>query len=139
MTLHKEKNVSEMMTTKLIVIKKNDDIDKVIALMVDNNINQLPVVEGNKAIGLVSDKDVRLAFACDPFINNDGENSVDLFQQSTKVFQVMRKDFITVAPSDTISKCARLLYEDKNIALLVSKNDELVGIVTVYDLLKELF
>ncbi|WP_209329996.1 CBS domain-containing protein [Lunatimonas salinarum] len=49
----------EVMRTDLVTIGKDADIKFAILLMVDKQISCLPVVEGNRLIGLITDRDTR--------------------------------------------------------------------------------
>lgn len=48
----------EVMTTNLIVSKSGDDLDYVMAVMIQNNIRHLPVVDEHGLIGMLSMRDV---------------------------------------------------------------------------------
>ncbi len=50
--------VSEYMTKKLITISPEKDIFDAITIMANMNIKQLPVIDGNKMVGLLTQKDV---------------------------------------------------------------------------------
>jgi len=130
------KTVAEIMTTKVIALKKDNDIDEAISIMVKNDISYIPVVEGDNLIGIVSDRDVRVAFACDPFINSEES---DPLQACTKVMQIMTRNPKTISPDTNISSCARMFYENNVGALPVVRDGNLIGIISTHDLLKELF
>jgi len=50
--------IKEVMTTNLIVAKSGDDLDYVMAVMIQNNIRHLPVVEETGLVGMLSMRDV---------------------------------------------------------------------------------
>jgi CBS domain-containing protein len=50
--------IKEVMTTNLIVSKSSDDLDYVMAVMIQNNIRHLPVVEETGLVGMLSMRDV---------------------------------------------------------------------------------
>ena len=50
--------IKEVMTTNLIVSQSGDDLDYVMAVMIQNNIRHLPVVEESGLVGLLSMRDV---------------------------------------------------------------------------------
>ena len=45
---------SEIMTEDVVAVKEGTDIADVVHLMLDNNIKQVPVVDGSKLIGMVT-------------------------------------------------------------------------------------
>ncbi len=49
---------SDIMTEDLITVKEDTDISEVARLMLNNNIKQVPVVDGSKLIGIVSRADI---------------------------------------------------------------------------------
>ena len=54
----KETRVSEIMTSRVISIQANEELEKCMALMLDRNIRHLPVYEGENLLGLISVRDV---------------------------------------------------------------------------------
>ncbi len=50
--------VKEMMKTKVFIIAPDSPIEEAAMLMLDNNIGSLPVVEGGKVVGIISDRDI---------------------------------------------------------------------------------
>ncbi len=54
----KEVRIKEAMTTNLLVVKPGDDLDYVMAVMIQNNIRHLPVIEESGLTGMLSMRDV---------------------------------------------------------------------------------
>ena len=54
----KEVVIKEVMSANLLVVKPGDDLDYVMAIMIQNNIRHLPVIEENGLLGLLSMRDV---------------------------------------------------------------------------------
>ena len=50
--------IKDVMTSNLIVSKPGDDLDYVMAVMIQNNIRHLPVVEETGLVGMLSMRDV---------------------------------------------------------------------------------
>ncbi len=50
--------IKDAMSANLLVVKPGDDLDYVMAIMIQNNIRHLPVVEESGLIGLLSMRDV---------------------------------------------------------------------------------
>ena len=54
----KEVKITDRMTRNLLVSKSGDDLDYVMAVMIQNNIRHLPVVEEHGLVGMLSMRDV---------------------------------------------------------------------------------
>ncbi len=54
----KEVLIKDAMSANLLVVKPADDLDYVMAIMIQNNIRHLPVVEESGLLGLLSMRDV---------------------------------------------------------------------------------
>lgn len=54
----KEVVIKDVMSANLLVVKPGDDLDYVMAIMIQNNIRHLPVIEENGLMGLLSMRDV---------------------------------------------------------------------------------
>ncbi|KXB08658.1 hypothetical protein AKJ56_00685 [candidate division MSBL1 archaeon SCGC-AAA382N08] len=53
-----EKTVEEVMVTDLIAVTKRTQVSRCAELMVENNLNQIPVMAGRKLNGIVRDEDL---------------------------------------------------------------------------------
>jgi CBS domain-containing protein len=54
----KDEKIKNVMSTNLLVVKPGDDLDYVMAIMIQNNIRHTPVVEESGLVGLLSMRDV---------------------------------------------------------------------------------
>jgi len=54
----KDTKVSEIMTSKVIYIEANQELEECMALMINKNIRHLPVYDDDKLLGLISVRDV---------------------------------------------------------------------------------
>jgi CBS domain-containing protein len=50
--------IKNIMSTNLLVVKPGDDLDYVMAIMIQNNIRHTPVIEESGLVGLLSMRDV---------------------------------------------------------------------------------
>ena len=53
-----EANVSDAMSTKLITCSPEDDIKKIADIFLEKRIRRVPIVKGNKLIGIISRRDI---------------------------------------------------------------------------------
>jgi CBS domain-containing protein len=54
----KDVKIKSVMSSNLLVVKPGDDLDYVMAIMIQNNIRHTPVVEESGLVGLLSMRDV---------------------------------------------------------------------------------
>jgi len=110
--------VKNCMTPNPITIDTNEDVKFAIHTMVKKSIRQLPVLKNGKLVGIVTDRDLRAV----------------LEQQNLKVNSVMTPEPITILEDASVEGAAKMLRMRKINALpVLSKNKELVGIITVTD------
>lgn len=128
--------VGKRMKKKVITIRPDDPIRLAMELMYKNRIRQLPVVEGRKVVGIITDRDLREASASSATSLSVWELTYLLEQ--VKVKDVMTCDVITVSPETSVEEAARIINDHKIGGLPVVEEDILVGIITETDLL-ELF
>jgi CBS domain-containing protein len=99
--------------------------------MLDSNvINHLPVVEGNRVVGIVSSSDLLKLHLLD--------DTQTIFARAT-VDQIMETNLIVIDRKATLRQAAEKLSMGNFHALpVVNRKRELVGIVTSSDLIGEL-
>jgi len=125
--------VSDIMTPHPITIQRNMPLSTVIGLMKSHHCRQLPVVEEDRLVGIVSDRDVRLAMNS-PLILHERADDQTLLTTTTAE-ACMTADPLTVTPDTPAAQAALLMKTYKFGALPVARNGRLVGIVTVSDIL----
>ena len=105
-----------------IVIDPNMTVDEVINLTQKHKISGLPVIEGNKVVGIVTNRDLRFE-----------EN----LNQPVKNVMTPRERLVTVNEKASKEEVMRLLHQYRLERLLViDNNDQLKGLITVKDIQK---
>ena len=105
--------------------------------MSDHSIKTLPVVQNDRLVGIVTDRDLKRASASDATTLAVYE-LLDLLSK-IKIKQVMTKDPVTVQPEYTIEEAANLLRQKRiSGAPVVDDHDRPVGVITKEDLFKVL-
>lgn len=129
--------VSTIMTKNVIKLNTSDDLTKAESLFKKHHIRHIPVVNGNKILGMLSYTDLlRISFA-DAVDDEDEVVDTTVYNMFT-VEQVMAKNLVKVSPETTIKETAEILANKEFHALPVCEDDLLVGIVTTTDLIKYL-
>ena len=95
-------------------------------MMAEKNIGALLVVEGDKLVGIVSERD----YARKVILH--GKSSHD-----TPVREIMTARVVCVHPENTVEECMALMTDKHIRHLPVIENEKLVGILSIGDLVKE--
>lgn len=130
--------VEKRMHRDLITVTKGDSIKTAIDLIREKKIRHLPVVDGKKLVGIVTDRDVRAFYPGSiKFLSDKSLNVEALLDrlEKTKVEEVMAREVITVTPHNTFEYASSLLHQKKIGALPVVEGGDLVGIITEADML----
>jgi acetoin utilization protein AcuB len=97
-------------------------------------IRHLLVTEGDRLVGIVTDRDIRLNLPSPATSLSVWE--INYLLTKLTVGDVMTKAVITVEPERPIEEAARLMLEHRIGALPVVSDGQLVGILTETDLLR---
>ena len=129
--------ISTIMTQDVVKLNISDNLTKAETLFKKHHIRHIPVVSGNKIIGMLSYTDLlRISFA-DAVDDDEDEIDTTVYNMFT-VEQVMAKKLVTIAPETTIKEAAEISASKEFHALPVCEGNLLVGIVTTTDLIKYL-
>ena len=116
------------MSTDLITVTPDDNLDTARTLMHDNKIHHLPVVEGDKLVGLLTLTNVLAA--TDSFLRDEGSR---LHARDIPVKNVMIADVATVDRKASLRRAAMFLERHRIGCLPVVSNGKLKGIITDTD------
>jgi len=125
--------VSDWMSRGVLAVEAFDSIAVARQVMAKHRINQLPVVEGEKLVGIVTDRDIRDAYPTSMMINRAKE--IDRFAESYTVEEVMSYNVMSVRPQTPLVTAVRLLRRHRIGSLPVVEKGKLVGIITRSDIL----
>jgi acetoin utilization protein AcuB len=129
----KQIRVADWMTETVLAVETFDSISIARQLMAKHRINQLPVLDNEVLVGIVTDRDLRDAYPTSMMI--DRGEAIDRFADSVTVEEVMSHDVFTVRPDTPLKKAVGLLRRHRIGSLPVVKNRNLVGIITRSDVL----
>ena len=128
--------VRDRMTTGVITVGLADPIRKAWELVEENQLRRFPVVEGDKLVGIITDRDIRNATASSVVLTEKKYH--DFLLDTVKIESVMTPDPATVTPDTPLDEAARMILELKVGGLPVIEQGKLVGIITETDLIKTL-
>ena len=116
-------DLSEIMTNDLVTCSPDDTLAQVALRMQSEDIGCCPVVEGDRLVGLITDRDITVRSAAKGFDPN---------QQQVR--EIMTTNVISADPSMSTEDACRLMSENQIRRLPVVENDRLVGMVSLADL-----
>ncbi len=119
--------VRDVMTKEPRVVRRDTNVQEVVATMNKFDISSIIVVEEKRPIGIVTHKDIvsKLVQARIP-------------PDAVTAREIMSSPIITINEDSSIEEAARLMSKRRIKKLIVTKNNnELVGIITSSDLVRE--
>src|SRR5215210_7142315 len=124
--------VRDSMTREVAVLSPQTTAAEALGLCRERRIRHLPVMDGGRLVGIVSDRDLRSAA---PALG-DPERASAL--ERIRVSDVMSPDVITAHPDDPVEEAANRMRERRIGSLPVVEGGELVGILTSSDVMEAL-
>jgi CBS domain-containing protein len=122
------RNVNQILEAKgarIVAVPEDTPVLEVIRLMAEHHIGSVLVVRGGELIGIATERDYARKVIL------QGRSSVD-----TPVGQVMSSPVVTVLPTDTAQTCMALMTERKIRHLPVVEKGQLLGLISIGDLVK---
>ena len=129
--------VVNWMSTRLVSVAPGDSMSHAMRLLKENHIGRLPVIENGRLVGIVSDKDLKLAGASDATALEVHELAYLLSR--VKVKDIMTPKPITVHMHDTIEEAALIMLESKISGVpVVDDAGTVVAMLTQSDIFRAL-
>lgn len=114
--------VKDRMTPNPINVGPEEDVKNVFSLLNKHGFRQVPVVKDGKLVGIITDRDLRVTITLD--------------EDHLIVADVMSSNPVTISEHATVEEAAQMIRNLKfNSLPVLSKRGELVGIITVTDIL----
>lgn len=126
----------DLMTPEPDTIAPTATLREALALMNVADDRQLPVIENGRLVGIITNRDLRLALDS-PLLDKDSYMRMQVLHEHT-VTECMTPDPITVTPDTPIREVAEILMINKFGGLPVLEQGSLVGIITITDLLRHM-
>jgi len=123
--------VRDIMSTELITLDEDEDLDLADEMMRLGRVRHLPVVQGGRLVGLVSEKDL-LRVQVSSLADLSAAESHDI-NRRIPVRDVMTHEVHAVDPEMPVLEAARLMLHTKLGCLPVVEHGLLIGIVTEGD------
>ncbi|MEX2460911.1 MAG: CBS domain-containing protein [Paenibacillaceae bacterium] len=116
------KTIKEIMSKDCVTVTLQDNVYEIAVKMKEHDIGFIPVVDGKKLIGVVTDRDLVV------------RGYAEKREGSSAVKDVISQSVTTIPSSTTVDDAAQIMAKDKVRRLPVVDNGELVGIIAIGDL-----
>lgn len=126
--------VKHWMTPNPIAIEADTPFLEARLILKEKGIRHLPVLDGGTLIGVITDRDLKEA-------SPSGATTLDFYELNylllkMKVRDLIKREPITVKPTNSVEKAALLMHDHKIGCLpVVDDQGTLVGLITQTDLL----
>jgi CBS domain-containing protein len=119
-----EDKIGQIMSKPVRTVKPNEELSAAVAVMGNNSIGSVVVLDGETAIGIITERDV---------VKQMLKGAQVLLEP---VRQVMSKPLITGTPDMAVQDAVNLMLENSIRQLPIVEGSRLVGIVTDRDLMR---
>lgn len=120
------KSITEAMTSNPRGVQTSTPVIEAAQLMKSEDVGSLPVLEGERLVGMVTDRDVAIRVVA------EGKDP-----KTTAAGEIASKDLVTVDPQQDLDEGLRLMAQHKVRRLPVVEEDgRLVGILAQADVAK---
>lgn len=118
--------VKDVMTKSVASLNPQDTVERAAQLMKEHDIGSLPVCEGERVIGIVTDRDIALRCVA------SGQNI-----KAQNVRDIMTSNPVVVNSNTDVKDAARIMSERQIRRIPIVDNNNLVGMVALGDLAVE--
>lgn len=125
--------VADRMHARVFTLRPEDQLGQAQRLMQEKRIRHVPIVSGEKLVGIVSDRDVRRAIGCQRVERASEPTRTQALEPALS--EIMTRTVETIESTATLADAADQMLAHKLGALPVTKGGEFVGIITETDLL----
>src|SRR4051812_409914 len=118
--------VADVMAFRIVKVSPEDPVRVAITRMLEENVGSVAVCEGERLVGIFTERDVLRLTAEGPQFDE------------VRVGDVMTRQLVTLSPNDDILDAARLMGERKIRHLPVIEGENLLGIVGIREVVRAL-
>jgi CBS domain-containing protein len=116
-------SIKEVMTSDVRACEPNATVADVAKVMAQEDVGPIPIVEGGRLVGIVTDRDIVVRVVAEGRDPN-----------ATTVKEIASTELVTVSPGDDLDEALNLLAKRQLRRLPVVEGDRLVGIVAQADI-----
>lgn len=132
--------IREWMSDTVLTVKPLEPITRARQIMVENRVNQLPVMKNKRIVGIVTDRDLRDAFPS-AFLSawtsaRSTRKQQTLDPKDVTVEMVMTPQVMTLGPDTSLATAAETMRSERIGAIPIVAGENLLGILTRSDILR---
>ncbi len=131
-----DRPVEEVMHSLVVTVEPDETLEDAITRCQDWRIRHVPVMKDEELVGMVSDRDIRLALGRQLVAEALSAGRGGAPASPPRVHQIMTRDVVTIEPRQPLSRAVTLMLEHRVSALPVQLAGMLMGIVTRTDVLE---
>ncbi len=128
--------VGDYMTKEPFTVGEDANMKEAVELLRQHHIRHLPVVQGSRLIGIVTDRDIRKASPS--VLSGVDIGKYEEVLASTPISRIMTREPFTLTADTELRQAVQLMVGKKVGAVPVVNGEDLVGIFTEIDALKVL-
>lgn len=126
--------VRDVMSTGLHTLSPEATLGDAVAVMSKQRIRHLPIVDDGRVVGMISDRDLKMALG--PDAASLSLDEIDPRQADGEISWFMTEGVFTVQADASLREAGAMLVEHRVGALPVLDGRALVGVLSVVDVLR---
>jgi len=115
----------DIMSTDVVCVSRDDTVEHAAQLMEQNDIGAIPVCDGSRVVGIVTDRDITVRSVGE---GGDGHQTVG---------QIMTPNPVVANPDMDVHEVARMMSDHQVRRIPIVQQGSLVGIVSLGDISTE--
>lgn len=122
----KTTKIKDIMTRNIVSMNVDDTVDKIAREMTEKRVGSIFIYDKNDFIGLVTKRDLLEKVLLDCL------NPCEVIAKD-----IIKKNLIIISKEEFIPNCLKLMYKHKikRLPVVDPNNDNIVGIITSYDII----
>jgi predicted transcriptional regulator len=117
--------VKHIVTRDIISAESNVSVSEVGSIMIKNNIGAVIITKNEKPVGIITEVDIIKRCCIDRVCSED-----------LKAKEIMASPLITIEADAAIGEAAKIMSDKDIRRLLVTENEQVIGIITEKDVLR---
>ncbi len=131
--MHPTDPVNRLMSTSVLTVDINEPAGEVLRLLAEYPVHHLPVLDGQKVVGMLSTADL---IKVELFLPRGSKSPIEYLNQRMKVGAMVRRPLLAIPPHQSVESAAQLMAKHGVHALpVVDPQDQLLGLITTTDII----